>query len=692
MTILPLNLLVNFRAYKYEMDYYLKNPDVDTRNREYSNLTKLEQIDNAQIFINKLCKECESVQYSTALNNMVNEFNNFYTTYREDIPNDYLSLQSFVCMVSNILNVLSKDILNYFLNYDFSYKKILDMIDSSVSINEKILNYRTLISDIFLSRTIFSSNSNIKYIAKGANGGVDIISLTNGTDKFNVIEKYMLPDGSDDVSELLNLLRELIISSEILFNVRQYTPNFTTIYGMYVSYDSVPYGMDDAIIDTYISSRPSISSTLSFLKNINIYEKIDESGSLDRVVGNLDASSKKIYLLTEYAPGNSLSDYIYEIVKDNDVDKAINVIEILLQIFRSLIFAYNKIGYRHNDLHIENVIVSTLKDKIHIPEIVDPKDSTFGHNSQNVKHLAQIIDYGYSSINDYVKYFYSIFSDGQTTVHSDIIRIYTSIMKHLYYLKLDLLENETLYTILKYLTLTVSSYYFNDHTKYKFTDDPFAFSDLLVDYERSGLVDEFESVTFDNNELLIKSGYSTGVNFYEYMIQQINNLTTSEKNKIGLSTVADNQLYDNVGIQQRATYVPAIDINNEKIFKGELPYGLGLVDIDSIYDTFNNICYEIDFVNSNVTNELQRAEIFTFLYISIYTLSKYIGFYTFLGQYGEVEKYTDAAKVELSYKYITLMKNTIPIIKDQIWDSRSLDNGYIINKLSILDNILTYFS
>jgi len=176
------------------------------------------------------------------------------------------------------------------------------------------------------------------------------------------------------------------------------------------------------------------------------------------------------------------------------------------------------------------------------------------------------------------------------------------------------------------------------------------------------------------------------------MIQQINKLPTSEKNKIGLSTVSDDQLYDNVGIQQRATYVPAIDINNEKIFKDELPYGLGLADIDSIYDTFNNICYEIDFVNSNVTNELQRAEIFTFLYISIYTLSKYIGFYTFLGQYGEVVKYTDTAKVELSYKYITLIKNTIPIIKDQIWDSKSFDNEYIINKLSILDNILTYFS
>lgn len=694
-TILPLNLLVNFRSYKYEIDYYLKDADSYIKEDEYKILTNREQVDNAQLFINQICQECNAVQYSSDLENMISEFNTFYTTYRDDIPNDYMSLQSFVCMVSNILNLLSDNTLNYFLNYDFSYRKILDIADSSVSTQQKIINYRSLRSDIFLAKTIFSQKSNIKYIAKGVNGGVDIISINDGTNKFNVIEKYMLPKSSgDELSELLELLRELIVSSQLLFNVRQFTPNFTTIYGMYVAHDSVPYNMNDAIVDTYISAMrgTQLGGVLDFLKNTNIYTKQDESGYEERVFGNLDETSKKVYLLTEYAPGKTFGEYIKSIIIANDIGSAPNVIGILLQIFRSLIFAYNKIGYRHNDLHYGNVMVNTLNTNINVPEIIIPESSSFGHTSQDITHLAQIIDYGYSSINDYVKYFYSIFSDRTTTVHSDIIRLYTSLMKLLYYMDKDSYGNETLYTILKYLTLTVGSYYFSDHTRYKITDDAFSFGDILVEYEKSGLVDEFEAITFDNNELLNKTGYNTGINFYEYMIQQINNMPDYERDIIGLSVVSDDQLYDTVGLLQRATYVPVIDNNNELILNNELPLAFTDADYDTLFDIFIDLCAQITVIDTKISDETQRAELFVFLYLAIYTMSKYVGVYTLSALYGRDRTYSSPDKVVSAYEYMDLIGGTIATVADEIWDSKTLDNRDIIEKVRILKNIGLYFS
>ncbi len=111
-----------------------------------------------------------------------------------------------------------------------------------------------------------------------------------------------------------------------------------------------------------------------------------------------ESKNKVTYVLYErIIPGTELADYIFT-CSENDF------MSVWLQLIYSLRIAQKKIGYNHNDLHTQNVLVRKLTSKVEIP--YQSRGITIYLKATGV---ATIIDYGLSRMNlTYEKQVYTI--------------------------------------------------------------------------------------------------------------------------------------------------------------------------------------------------------------------------------------------------------------------------------------------
>lgn len=645
----PTNLFKNFREFNNIINLTFKDPNYDDMNRNYENIKKNTEMNNVQLFIDNLKENCKKLNYDTDFEKMVDDFNNFSENYIDNKPNDYLTLQTFTCMVSDILKNFSEIIrFENYDSYEFNISKLYEIYDPSVALDIKIDNVKNALSSDFLSRTIFNYKNEVKYLAKGANGGVNLIRVFNASDKFNVIEKYML-DTSDPLKNLFSILREYIVGTQILLDIRPYTPNFTSIYGMYISNGPVSFEFDEKIINDYLSSKSSsLAETFDEYGSFGYYYEIDELKNKTLNMANLDYENKKLYLLTEYSQGISFLKFIEDAIKSNKISKVYSIMEVISQIYRSLIFAHNAIGYVHNDLHAENIMVYEQPDSIYVPEIVILKNPK--HNRQKVKNLAQIIDYGYSSINNYVNYAGYLFSDETTTVHTDILRLYTFILKLLYNLVIDGYNNDTLLTLLQMITVCIGSYYFSELSSFDFSTDLLDFTVILSQYYKSGLLKNYEYLPRDVNLKIRSLGLNNGYDFYEYFIDKIQNAPDNAFEKIGFSIAPDDSLYDYLKLENRKAYVPVNDINLENILESLQPEGLTEDQYDEILGSFVNFIKLIDelVLSQSITDIFAKVTITMYIVHNLINYSKTIALNTLLIYYS---KQANMVPPELSILY-----------------------------------------
>lgn len=688
----PIYLFNNFKQFNNIIVYEKSDPDYDNISNDYSiHKMDMERL-YIQKFIDELRNECQKSKYDTDFVKMVNTFNNFYENYVDDKPNDWLTLRRFTCMLSDILKNLSENIIQFNDSYGFNFQKLYEIYDPSIPLDKKIENVKSALSSDFLSRTVFHQDNEIKYLAKGANGGVNLISVVNGTNKFNVIEKFMLDD-SDPVANLFEIIREYIIGTKILIDVRPFTPNFTTVFGMYISDNPLPYEFDKSTIDDYLKKKDRfLKSTLNEYQNIGYYDEIDMSKVKTKNIANINTDKQTLYMMTEYSKGQGFDSFIKKIVKANDVGKAVSIIEILAQVYRSLIFAHNKIKYVHNDIHCANILIYEQSPSIYVDEILNLNNKT--HNAQKINHLAQIIDYGYSSIDKYVNYAYYLFSDGKTTVHTDIIRLYTSILKNLVMLRHDGYVNDTLLTITKYITILIGSYYFKDLSSYTMNTNLRDFEDVLIEYEISKLYDNFEYLPRVINERIINKNLNSGYQFYEYFIENMKKSPKILYEPAGFTVATQDQLYDYNKIEKSKLAVPVQDMNIENILRTLQPEGLSTSQyriIKRSFVDFIQLCQEAEIAYNSITDLKTKVDVIVYLCHNIINFSKYIGLNTLLIYY---TKSSNIIPPELDQLFNDDLKNLFivtSVLYDEL-DRSSLPFDYKDVNLNVLADFNQYFT
>ena len=155
--------------------------------------------------------------------------------------------------------------------------------------------------------------------------------------------------------EIRNMLFEYYIGSRFINKLRYKTPNFMYTYGIFMC-------------------NPLINSN-----------KKDDKTSMSVNFCN-DNNKNNIYLLFEKIDGLNLHDYIMELKTEKGLDNLVNCI---LQLVLSLDIAQKEGQYSHNDLHVENVMLRTIKSPIVYNYIIG--NSKY---KMELNYIATIIDYG----------------------------------------------------------------------------------------------------------------------------------------------------------------------------------------------------------------------------------------------------------------------------------------------------------
>ncbi len=146
-----------------------------------------------------------------------------------------------------------------------------------------------------------------------------------------------------------NLIHEAFVGMLGTNKLRQYIPNFSYVY----SYFQCAPVYDDKLW------CESTDNSVSYVVYENIY------------------------------PSVTFKQYILD-VKNTPSD----IINKYLQILYSLYYAESAIGFTHNDLHTENILIRSIEKPIYI-EYLDPSDKS---NYLLSDGIATIIDYGFSTI------------------------------------------------------------------------------------------------------------------------------------------------------------------------------------------------------------------------------------------------------------------------------------------------------
>ena len=153
--------------------------------------------------------------------------------------------------------------------------------------------------------------------------------------------------------EIRNMLFEYYIGSRFINKLRYKTPNFMYTYGIF---------MCNPLINV---TGNKTSMSVNFCN---------------------DNNKNNIYLLFEKIDGLNLHEYIMELKTEKSLDNLVNCI---LQIILSLDIAQKEGQYSHNDLHVENVMLRTIKTPIMYNYIIGKSKY-----KMELNYIATIIDYG----------------------------------------------------------------------------------------------------------------------------------------------------------------------------------------------------------------------------------------------------------------------------------------------------------
>lgn len=530
-------------------DDYLNNKKVfestGDKLNDFNNFCKLKDIRNVNIY--------SAIQFTKFL----------YTIYENKKIPGKDNLEDFVCYISSFIKEKKFDIMSNRLDNT----TLNDCINLLINKND-FIKIEILKNDVFLSKTLFRS-SKIKYLSEGANGSVDKIETYEGND---FIQKSMLNNNSDYINN--ELVREFIVGLSLLLSVRDKIPNFTIPYGIYSSNGSLFYPKNS---ETY--KNENIESILKESHNIYTYVKNDEEEN--KYIANLDSYNYKYFLITDYSKGKSLTKELLNI--DDKI-----LLSILFQLIRALIYANRETGFVHNDLHSTNIMITEFSDKIILNDVFNEISN---YNCHETNHLVKIIDYGYSSITNYVNYDYHIMSNENTTIHNDIIKITLDCFFVLYD-EYIIVPNERLFMNMCLITKFILSCYFREL-------DLLSLEELLQNKEDSlKIFNKIKNIELKES----KRAYDPSTMYCKInMLEECKNINPIDiyKNMI--------ELYDDYNSKY-----------NWNIFNNNCNVKYYYESDDKIYDFINekiesNKIYEIETKLNTLVDNIVNDDIFTFI-------------------------------------------------------------------------------
>jgi len=451
---------------KLKSDYEVAQKDKQLSMLNYEN--------NSDQYFRKLDTACDELKdangFNFSLNNSISFLKKLGSIYRDGTilnREDYLL---FLCSLRKFFTVTSmQDLDPRKMSRDIvRFDDLITPLFNPEKVN-RILN------DYFLSKTIYNKTT-IKYLAKGANGRVDEIIITDESgNAVKMIEKMTLDSSIEDI------VRECIVGMSLLMSVRDRLPNFTITYGIFHSFRSVELKdfmleMNTDNIDQYDVNPADLIEILNEHNNTYKYQA-DNTSRIKRpmdCVGNIDRSSNSVFLLTDYSSGITLEQLLKRMIINEKM-----LLDLLIQLLRAVCYANQKIGFCHNDLHYGNVIISTLPSSVIINEVFP-----VGYNCHKTSNIVKLIDYGMSTVNGYPIYWSSLFLNQNNHIHNDIFKIMTYTYSELFVIvnRLSMSSSPDMNKFINCLAIIaymLYSYYFDDIRQMSETK---SFDEFIVDF------------------------------------------------------------------------------------------------------------------------------------------------------------------------------------------------------------------
>lgn len=261
-------------------------------------------------------------------------------------------------IIENFLNDFSIDLFEDIdlekIKNNFSrlnFKKINKLTDSNLTFNIYIQTYlMIIISEIINNKSNYKNNIIYEYF--------DNLKIFN-TDSIEGYISYPSFSGDNLIIKIPrldnnNIKFEAFIGLNYLNHLRKFIPNFTFTYGLFTC-GKLEYDRDDNKVRNWCDK--------GYDTNYLIIENIKNNKTFSKIINEIN---------------------IYDLIN------------ILIQIFQALDLAYKEYGYRHNDLHTENVLIKTLDEPIFIS--YDKEIFTYEANLK-CKYIPMIIDYGFNSVS-----------------------------------------------------------------------------------------------------------------------------------------------------------------------------------------------------------------------------------------------------------------------------------------------------
>lgn len=323
-------------------------------------------------------------RYCTELKNNIKDTNAFvylvslstnseYISYDDIISNSTIDARIAMSMIILLQTGLSNK--HFYLDSSDSvsllYKTISGLILTTSDLNFPVLGESINVNKWLKYNYEPITKDNTMLTQSSVKSNIDNISINN----IDFIVKMIPVESKTDI-KYMQYIRELYTSMIVNKLRTEYNiPNFMMCYGGY---------------NCNVRSRNGMCDVLSTKIN--------------------DRTINMSYLLLEKIKGISFREYIM-----NEKNKEIDIIIAMCQILSSIAFAWNKMGFTHYDLHVQNIMVVDIIDDVkyvlekngNSSSLIEKSTILFNYfvdpftniMSIPVKNLFVIIDFGYSYVN-----------------------------------------------------------------------------------------------------------------------------------------------------------------------------------------------------------------------------------------------------------------------------------------------------
>jgi hypothetical protein len=251
----------------------------------------------------------------------------------------------------------------------FKSKQAAESISCLVDLKLKLLPKNFTDEYYFPNKTINEWLKINRFVSEETSyGNVYIVSFLNLIDCICKISKPSENPSHDNLSKLKqekNLLIEYFIGKQCLNNLRYYVPNFMYTISLFESnIVNNKYFLEPILDEDFMKNKNE--SFYYFDKNNNIEKITIEKYLQNRDTYNTDIKSllnRKKFLICEYVSKISFFDYLKDSIDKNLINFE-KFIYIFCQLLLALEIAQQKYGFCHYDLHLSNIMMKELNEKI----------------------------------------------------------------------------------------------------------------------------------------------------------------------------------------------------------------------------------------------------------------------------------------------------------------------------------------